>query len=46
MCVEWGVWQEYLQKVHELCGIGALSVIPFTKKIDFVVLPNILWNGG
>ncbi len=27
------VWPQYLQKVLELCGKGALPVIPFTEKM-------------
>ncbi len=35
-------WQRYFQKALELCGMGALSVNPFTEKLS----PNIVWNGG
>ncbi len=36
--------QQYLQKVLELCGMGALSVTPLREKM--CGSPNIVWNGG
>ncbi len=36
-------WQLYFQNVLELCGMGALSVTPFTEKLCGP--PNIVWNG-
>ena len=40
------VWQQYLQKVLELCGMGALSVTPFTEKSCWGTQHCVEWVGG
>ncbi len=35
------VWQQYLQEVLELCGMGALLVTPFTEKLCGVTQPCV-----
>ena len=38
------VRQQYLQKVLEVCGMGALSVTPFTEKLCGVTQHCLEWR--